>query len=172
MAFNDAKRFADKLRIKNLGMFDQGDPTARREQCWSPWCDKFVEDMDAGNRCRTHECDTKLRQEAIRRGTMFRVGNVWFGNVDSLLVSPDTIPQSIHTREILKRRGLDDVKIPMCACGRNPKAPRRNVCSRCYQAQNLALHYERRAKRHAAQKGYTPGFNRIDGLAELKSKLK
>lgn len=170
MAFNDAKRFADKLRIKNLTMFDMGDVKARREQCWSPWCDKFVEDMGKDNRCNTHECNTKLRQEAVARGTMFRVGNAWFGNIDGLLVSPDTLQPSLHTQEILRRRGLTDVKIPMCACGKNTKAPHKSICSKCYQALQVAQYHERRSKRYNAQKGYTAGFNKIGGLDALKDK--
>lgn len=172
MAFNDAKRYSDKLRIKNFGLYGQGDPHARRDQCWSPWCDVFVEDMGDDNRCHTPECDARLRAEAVKRGHMFKVGDVLWGSVEGLLVKPDNLPPTPHTQEILKRRGLDGTPLPMCACGKNPKAPRKNTCHKCYQAQQLAEHYERKQKRRNRHKGNTPGFNRINGLEGLRDKLK
>lgn len=173
MAFDDAKRAADRLRLKGPALYSQGDPHARREQCWSPWCNRFVEDMGDNNRCNTDECNERLRYEAVQRGIMFKVGLAWFGNVDSLLVDPDTIQPSIMTQEILKRRGLDDKPIPMCACGKNLKAPRKNVCSKCYQASKLAEYQERRHNRHKPRKGQrkgSGGMNRIKGLGDVKVK--
>ena len=174
MAFNDAKKYADKLRLKGPQLYNQGDLTARREQCWSPWCNVFVEDMGDSNRCKTDDCERRLRAEAQERGIMFKVGNAWFGNIDSLLVDPDTIQQTIHTQEILRRRGIDQEPVPMCACGKGAKAPHKEVCIQCYKAANLALHYERKRnprKQQRQRKGST-GMNRIQGLEALRDKLK
>lgn len=173
MAFDDAKRAADKLRIKNFGLYSQGDPHARREQCWSPWCNNFVEDMTDNNRCNTEECNERLRHEAVRRGIMFKVGSCWIGNVDSLLVSPDTIQPTEQTKEILKQRGLDDAKLPLCACGARIQMPRRKVCNKCYQASKLAEYHERKRNRrrpHKGQRKGSNGMNRIKGLDGLKIK--
>ena len=86
MAFDDSKKIADKLRIKNPQYFNQGDPTARRDVCWSPWCGNWVEDMRKDSRCHEPECDRRLWQEAVKNKMAIRLDNgTYMGCVEGLL---------------------------------------------------------------------------------------
>ncbi len=169
MAFNDAKRYSDKLRIKNgIDMSAHADPKARRDQCWSPWCDIFVEDMGKNNRCNTDACNKRLYQEALSRGSMFRIQGTLFGNVESLLVNPESIQPSARTYEILHKRGLNHDPIPMCSCGKNIPAPGSKLCIKCKHAQKLSDHYNRQRNKHrGGQTRGSTGMNKIKGLGAL-----
>jgi len=87
MAFDDSKKFADKLRIKNQHFFQQGDPKAQRDVCWSPWCGNWVENMRDDHRCHQPECDRRLWEEAVKRGYAIRdpESGTYIGMVEPLL---------------------------------------------------------------------------------------
>jgi len=165
MAFNDAKKYADKLRIKNIGLFDMGDPKARRDRCWSPWCGNWVEDMKDSNRCHEPVCDRRLWKEAVKQNmAIFDArSNTYLGAVDGLLREPTfEVPE-----EYLPYDVRDDLM--MCrSCKKDVKRPNSEVCVTCHLAGKSEEYNKRRSKTRA-HKGIT---NRIKGLEKIRGKVK
>jgi len=160
MAFDDAKKAADRLQIKHKNWYHSGDPKARRDVCWSPWCGNWVEDMGADNRCHEPECDRRLWQEAIKRKMAIRLDNgTCLGNIEGLLVEPTfDVPTEYMPPET-------DPMLCRC-CGKNYKRPGFELCVACYLESRSKEHNKRR------QKVQRPLTNRIKGLEKLKGKLK
>ena len=159
MAFDDAKKAADRLRIKNVGIFDQGDPTALRDVCWSPWCGQWVEDMRPDHRCHTEACDKRLWQEAIKRKMAVKLDDgTIIGCVEPLLekktweVPPEYMPV---------------VKDHMCvSCQTEVARPKEVLCNRCKIAGKAKDYGERRLKAIGRKRGR--GLtHRIKGLDKL-----
>lgn len=164
MAFDDAKKYADKLRIKNIGLFDMGDPNARRERCWSPWCGVFVENMRDNNRCNRPECDRRLWVEAVKQGYAIRdpKSGTYMGDISGLLRKPtfdvpiEYMPFEVHADPMMCR-----------ACKREVKRPNSEVCITCH----IAGKSEQFNKKRSKNKGHKSITNRIKGLERFRGKV-
>ena len=161
MAFEDLREIAKKLKIKNIGYYNLGDPKARRDRCWSPWCGNWVEDMKDSNRCHEPKCDRRLWEEAIKQKmAIFDANtNTHFGDVSGLLIEPtfDVPP------EYIPYDMRDDIM--MCkACKKDVKRPNSEVCVTCHLAGKSEQFNKRRTKTRA-HKGIT---NRIKGLDKFR----
>lgn len=167
MAFNDAKKFADKLRIKNIGIFDQGDPKARRDVCWSPFCRKWVEDMRKDNRCHEPECDRRLWQEAVKAKMAIQDPNTgtYIGCIDKLLTEPTwDVPIEYLPPEI-----VSDICVE---CAKELKRPKMDICNRCYRIEKSSnQHNQRRTKAQGNRRPSKGITNRIRGLDKLRGKV-
>lgn len=172
MSFHDIKKDSRRMRIKEVDIYNGGDLTARREQCWSPWCNTFVEELGKSNRCGEPECEAMLLSKAIEQKKMAYVAalETWYGNIDSLLVNPANKPVGIRNEAILARYDAGP-KLELCECGKGGKMPRRDICNECYRAAKAAEMNTRRAGRKAAKRDTRvrtndrqSGFHRISGL--------
>ena len=162
MAFNDAKKFADKLRIKNMGLFDQGDPKARRGRCWSPWCGHWVEDMASDMRCHEPKCDQRLWQEAVKqRMALYDAeSHTYIGCVDGLLVEPTFhVPAEYWPAEIKNNPDL------CVMCGENMKRLTSELCVKCHLEGKAAAYNTQRRKVQCGS------GNKIKGLDKLIAKF-
>ena len=166
MAFDDAKKYADKLGIKNIGLFDQGDPSARRGPCWSPWCRKWGEDLRADNRCHEPECDQRLWQEAVKAKMAIRdpKSRTYLGCVDGLLTEP--------TWDVPIEHLPPQIAAEMCVeCAKELKRTKMDVCNRCFmieRSSNKHNHRRTQAQVKPRRKGLS---NKIRGLEQLKGKV-
>ncbi len=155
MAFNDEKKFSDVLRLKSpVGIFDQGDPKAKRDRCWSPFCGNWVEDLRKDNRCHEETCDRRLWSEAVKRNLALYLpeSNTHIGDISRLLVEPTfDVPPEYWPHDICM------------SCTKELKRPGKDVCNKCYMDSRSQEHNKRR-KMSAQKENLT---HRIKGLGRF-----
>lgn len=143
-----------------------GDPNAKSGYCLVPGCGNWIEDIPAHGRCRTPECDARVRDlvQSEHEGRVINFqGTKWVLYPETVMLTPEQKEPVVPKEYAEQFQHLNPdyhPAIEYCdSCGKIPKMPRRDLCPTCYQQQNLTNKYNRRKKQ---------SLNSIKGLDRFK----